>query len=29
MYDFQLVDNVNLVNTVLDSKIDRKRPWRA
>jgi uncharacterized membrane protein YphA (DoxX/SURF4 family) len=29
MYDFQVVDNVNLVNTVLDSKIDRKRPWRA
>jgi uncharacterized membrane protein YphA (DoxX/SURF4 family) len=29
MYDFQLVDNVNLVNTVLDAKIDRKRPWRA
>jgi len=29
MYDFQLVDNVNLVNSVLDGKIDRKRPWRA
>jgi uncharacterized membrane protein YphA (DoxX/SURF4 family) len=29
MYDFQVVDNVNLVNTVLDSKIERKRPWRA
>lgn len=29
MYDFQLVDNVNLVVSVLDGKIDRKRPWRA
>ncbi len=29
MYDFQIVDNVNLINTVLDAKIDRKRPWRA
>ncbi len=29
MYDFQLVDNVNLVNSVLDEKIERKRPWRA
>ena len=29
MYDFQLVDNVNLVTSLLDGKIDRKRPWRA
>jgi uncharacterized membrane protein YphA (DoxX/SURF4 family) len=29
MYDFQLVDNVNLVVSVLDGKLDRKRPWRA
>lgn len=29
MYDFQLVDNVNLVNTILDKDIQRKRPWRA
>ena len=29
MYDFQVVENVNLVNTVLDAKIERKRPWRA
>jgi uncharacterized membrane protein YphA (DoxX/SURF4 family) len=28
-YDFQLVENVNLLNDVLDGKIDRKRPWRA
>lgn len=29
MYDFQLVEDVNLVNTILDGKIERKRPWRA
>jgi uncharacterized membrane protein YphA (DoxX/SURF4 family) len=29
MYDFQVVDNVNLVNEVLAGKIDRKRPWCA
>ena len=29
MYDFQLVDNVNLVNTVLSGTLERKRPWRA
>ncbi len=29
MYDFQLVDNVNLVTSVLDGPIERKRPWRA
>ena len=29
MYDFQLVDNVNLVASILDRQIDRKRPWRA
>ena len=29
MYDFQLVDNVNLITSVLDGKIERKRPWRA
>ena len=29
MYDFQLVDNVNLINEVLAQKIERSRPWRA
>ena len=29
MYDFQLVNNVNLVVNVLGSVTDRKRPWRA
>ena len=29
MYDFQVVENVNLVNEVLAGKIERKRPWRA
>ena len=29
MYDFQLVEDVNLVNTVLDNPIKRSRPWRA
>ena len=29
MYDFQVVENVNLINEVLAGKIERKRPWRA
>jgi len=29
MYDFQVVDNINLVNSVLDGPIERTRPWRA
>ena len=29
MYDFQVVEDVNLVNSILDAKIERKRPWRA
>ncbi len=29
MYDFQIVDDVNLVTSILDAPIDRKRPWRA
>jgi len=29
MYDFQLVEDVNLVNTILDAPIERRRPWRA
>jgi len=29
MYDFQIVEDVNLVNTILDAPIERKRPWRA
>lgn len=29
MYDFQVVEDVNLVNTILDGTIERKRPWRA
>ena len=29
MYDFQVVDNVNLLNDVLAGKIERQRPWRA
>ena len=29
MYDFQVVDDVNLVNEVLAGTIERKRPWRA
>ena len=29
MYDFQVVENVNLVNSILDKDIERTRPWRA
>ena len=29
MYDFQLVENVNLVTAVLDGPLERQRPWRA
>jgi hypothetical protein len=29
MYDFQLVDNVNLVTAVLEGSLERQRPWRA
>ena len=29
MYDFQVVENVNLFNTIMDAKIERKRPWRS
>ena len=29
MYDFQVVENVNLAVSVLDQEIERKRPWRA
>jgi len=29
MYDFQLVENVNLITQILDGAIERKRPWRA
>jgi len=28
-YDFQIVENVNLLNTIIDAPIERKRPWRA
>lgn len=28
-YDFQIVENVNLVTSILDQPIVRKRPWRA
>jgi uncharacterized membrane protein YphA (DoxX/SURF4 family) len=28
-YDFQVVENVNLVNDVLAAPMERKRPWRA
>jgi hypothetical protein len=27
MFDFQVVENVNLVNEILNSNLDRKRPW--
>ncbi|MBN2482419.1 MAG: hypothetical protein JXB19_11805 [Bacteroidales bacterium] len=27
MYDFQIVDNVNLINSVLPEAKNRKRPW--
>jgi len=29
MYDFQIVEDVNLALDVLSSDLDRKRPWRA
>ncbi|MDA3924454.1 MAG: DoxX family protein [Kiritimatiellae bacterium] len=29
MYDFQLVDNVNLITSILDGPIERNRPWCA
>jgi hypothetical protein len=29
MYDFQMVDNVNLVLNVLDGDLARERPWRT
>ena len=29
MYDFQLVDDVNIASAVLNSDIKRERPWRA
>ena len=29
MYDFQIVEDVNLLNEVLAGPIERKRPWRA
>ncbi|HPO38869.1 MAG TPA: hypothetical protein PL176_12745, partial [Kiritimatiellia bacterium] len=28
-YDFQIVENVNLLTGILDQPIERKRPWRA
>ncbi|HRR32981.1 MAG TPA: DoxX family membrane protein [Kiritimatiellia bacterium] len=28
-YDFQLIENVNLLTSILDQPIERKRPWRA
>ena len=27
MFDFQVVENVNLVNDILNSNLNRKRPW--
>ena len=27
MYDFQVVDNVNICMSILESKLNRKRPW--
>jgi uncharacterized membrane protein YphA (DoxX/SURF4 family) len=29
MYDFQIVDDINLAVSILDNPIERKRPWRA
>ncbi len=29
MYDFQVVENANIVTAILDGKLDRVRPWRA
>ena len=29
MYDFQIVDDVNIANTVLASRLNRARPWMA
>jgi hypothetical protein len=29
MYDFQIVDDVNICVNVLNEKLDRKRPWRS
>jgi hypothetical protein len=29
MYDFQIVDDVNVCNSILDSKLNRERPWRC
>ena len=27
MFDWQVVENVNLVNSILNSNLERKRPW--
>jgi hypothetical protein len=29
MYDFQVVEDVNVAANVLSSKLERQRPWRA
>ena len=29
MYDFQLVEDVNLAHDILSGDVPRKRPWRA
>ena len=29
MYDFQVVDDVNIAIDVLSGDLERKRPWRA
>lgn len=29
MYDFQIVDDVNVINSILDGKLNRKRDWMA